>query len=109
MLFTTVHNDKYTFFPRTSLLEHPSFLTCSGSAAAGNKSTTRLPLPHPGCRGEWKERGRKLVGRDKGTLTEQKEKGTITTTIQLRRKHNTNRTTRRATLHDCHHELPSRK
>jgi len=27
-------------------------------AAAGNKSTTRPPLPPPGCGGEWKERGR---------------------------------------------------
>ena len=39
------------------------------------------------------ERNRqKLVGRDKGSLTEQQTKGTGTT-IQLRRKHNTNRTT----------------
>jgi len=40
------------------------------------------------------ERNRqKLVGPDKGSLTEQQTKGTGTTTIQIRRIHNTNRTT----------------
>jgi len=52
------------------------------SAAAGNKSATWPPLTPPGCRGEWKERGRRLVGRDKGSLTEQQTEGTGTTTIQ---------------------------
>ena len=51
----------------------------------------------------------KLVGRDKGSLTEQQTKGTGTTTIQIRRKPNTNRTTRRAALHDRHHQLPNHK
>jgi len=47
------------------------------------------------------ERNRqKLVGRDKGSLTEQQRKGTGTTTIQIRGKHNTNRTTHRAALPD---------
>jgi len=32
--------------------------------------------------------GQKLVGLDKGSLTEQQTKGTVTTTIQIRRKHN---------------------
>jgi len=31
---------------------------CYGLAAAGNKSSTQLPLPPPGCGGEWKETGR---------------------------------------------------
>ena len=50
--------------------------------------------PH-GClypAGVWRrmERNRqKLVGRDKGSLTEQQTKGTGTTTIQIRRKHKT--------------------
>jgi len=39
----------------------------------------------------------KLVGWDKGSLTEQQIKETVTATIQIRRKHNTNRTTQRAT------------
>jgi len=51
-------------------------------AAAGNKSATRPPLPLPGCGGEWKRNRQKLVGRDKGSLTEQQTKGTGTTTIQ---------------------------
>ena len=47
------------------------------------------------------ERNRqKLVGRDKGSLTEQQTKGTVTTTIQMRRKHNTNRTAQRDALPD---------
>jgi len=54
------------------------------------------------------ERNRqKLVGRNKGSLTEQQTKGTATTTIQIRRKHNTNRTTRRAALPNCRCALPS--
>jgi len=58
------------------------------------------PLPLPRCGGEWKETGRKLVGRDKGSLTRQQTKGTGTTTIQIRRKHNTNHTTHGAVLPD---------
>jgi len=69
-------------------------------AAAGNKSTTWPPLPPPACGGEWKENRQKLVGWDKGSLTEQQTKGTGTTTIQIRRKHNTNRMTQRAALLD---------
>jgi len=47
------------------------------------------------------ERNRqKLVGRDKGSLTEQQTKGTGATTVQIRRKHNTNRTAHRAALLD---------
>jgi len=47
------------------------------------------------------ERNRqKPVGRDKGSLTEQQTKGTGTTMIQIRRIHNTNRTTHRAALLD---------
>jgi len=42
----------------------------------------------------------KLVGWDKGSLTEQQTKGTGTTMIQIRRKHNTNHTTHRAALLD---------
>jgi len=48
-----------------------------------------------------RERNRqKLVGRDKGSLTEQQTEGTATTTIQKRGKHNTNRKTHRAALLD---------
>jgi len=56
------------------------------------------------------ERNRqKLVGRDKGSLTEQQTKGTPTTMIQIRGKHNTNHTTQRAALLNyCRCALPSR-
>jgi len=36
-------------------LTFPGPAPCCGSAAAGNKSATRLPLPPPRCGGEWKE------------------------------------------------------
>jgi len=49
----------------------------------------------------------KLADRDKGSLTEQQTKGTVTTTIQMRRKHDTNCTTQRATLPDRCRALPS--
>jgi len=42
----------------------------------------------------------KPVGQDKGSLTEQQTKGTVTTMIQKRGKHNTNRTTQRTVLPD---------
>jgi len=47
---------------------------CYGLAVAGNKSATRPHLPPPGCGGEWKENRQKLVGWDKGSLTEQQTK-----------------------------------
>jgi len=54
------------------------------------------------------ERNRqKLVGQDKGSLTEQQTEGTGTTTIQIRRKPNTNRTNQRAALHNRHRQLPN--
>jgi len=56
------------------------------------------------------ERSRqKPVSLDNGSLTEQQTKGTVTTTIQIRRKPNTNCTTWRATLHDRHRQLPNRE
>ena len=45
------------------------------SAAAGNKSATRPPLPLPACGGEMERKRQKLVGRDKGSLTEQQTEG----------------------------------
>jgi len=44
-----------------------------------------------------RERNRqKLVGRDKGSLTEQQTKGTVTTTIQIRGIHKTKQTTQQS-------------
>jgi len=45
------------------------------------------------------------VGQDKSNLTEQQKKGTGTTTIQIRRKHNINSRTQRATLTARHHRM----
>ena len=55
---------------------------------------TKGPRGHPSPRWGAEVNGKKqakknLVGRDKGSLTEQQTKGTVTTTIQIRRKHNT--------------------
>jgi len=44
-----------------------------------------------------KKQAEKLVGGDKGSLTEQQTKGTRTATILIRGKHNANHTTHRAT------------
>jgi len=49
----------------------------------------------------------KLVGRDKGSLTEQQTKGTVTTTILIRRKHNTNCRTEPLSLPAASRALPS--
>jgi len=65
--------------------------------------------PHAGVRRRMERNRQKLVGWDKGSLTEQRPKGTVTTTIQIRRKHNTNHTTQRATLPDRCCVLPSRE
>jgi len=64
-----------------------------GFAGAGNKSTTRPSLSPPAGVQRRMERNRqKLVGWDKGSLTEQQTKGTRTTTIQIRGIHKTKQT-----------------
>jgi len=76
------------------------------------RPTTQVPRGRPSLTAEMRRRveknRQKLVGRDKGSLTEQQTKGTGTTTIQIRGKHNTNRTTKRAAFLD-RRTLPSRK
>jgi len=82
------------------------------SAAAGNKSATRPPLPPPrGVRRRMERNRQKLVGRDKGSLTEQQTKGTATTTIQIRGIHRTDRSTpqTRSPGQDRRCTLPSSK
>jgi len=56
--------------------------------------------PPAGVQRRMERNGQKLVDRDKGSLTEQQTKETVTTTIEIRRNHNTNRTTHRAVLPD---------
>jgi len=65
--------------------------------------------PPTGLRRRMERKRQKLVGQDKGSLTEQQSKGIGTTTIQIRRIHNTNRMTHRAALPDWRRVLPSRK
>ena len=65
--------------------------------------------PPAGVRSRMERNRQNLVGRDKGSLTEQQREGTATTTIQMRRKHNTNCTTHRAVLPDRRRVLPRRK
>jgi len=67
---------------------------CSGSAADGNKSAKRPPLPPAGVRRRMERNRQKLVGRDKGSLTEQQTEGRVTTTIQKRGIHKTNQQNR---------------
>jgi len=60
----------------------------------GQQQKRHVAAPPPAAVRRRMERNRqKLVGQDKGRLTEQQTKGTGTTTIQIRRKHNTNCTT----------------
>jgi len=73
---------------------------CYSFAVASNKRAMQpLCCPSPSWGGEEMERNRqKLVGWDKGSLTEQQTKRTGTTTIQIRRIHNTNCRIQRAAL-----------
>ena len=67
----------------------------------GRQKKRHAAAPPPA--GVWRrmERNRqKPVSRDKGSLAEQQTRGTATTMIQIRRKHNTNCTTQRAALLD---------
>jgi len=56
------------------------------------------PSPHRGGEENGKKKGKKLVGQDKGSLTEQQTKPKVTTTIQIRRTYKTNCEMQRATL-----------
>ena len=56
---------------------------------------TQVPRGHPspaGVRRRMERNKQKLAGRDKGSLTEQQTKGTVTTTIQIRGIHKTKQT-----------------
>ena len=64
--------------------------------------------PPAGVQSRMERKRQKPVGRDKGSLTEQQTKGTGTTTVQIRRKHNTNHTAHTAALLNRHRcALPS--
>ena len=76
------------------------------SAAAGNKSATRPPLPPAGVRRRMERNRQKPVGRDKGSLTEQQTEGIVTITIQIRGIYKTNQQNRTA-LSDRTAAVPS--
>jgi len=73
------------------------------------KAPRGRPSSCPGVQRRMERNRQKLVGRDNGSLTEQQTKGTGTTMVQMRRKHNTNCTTQRIALHHCCCDLPSRE
>jgi len=75
------------------------------------KAPHSRPSPRRGAEENGKKTGRKPVGRDKGSLTEQRTKGTATTTVQIRGIHRTNRTTpqNRSPAQDQRRMLPSRE
>jgi len=60
------------------------------------------PLPSLIWGGEWKEKGKKLMGRDKVSLTKQQMKWTVTTIILIRRIYKTNSEMHRAALTTWH-------
>jgi len=57
-------------------------------AAAGNKKRHAAAPPPAAVRRRMERKRQKLVGQDKGSLTEQQTEGTVTTMVQIRRKHN---------------------
>jgi len=68
--------------------------------------------PPAGVRRRIERNGQKLVGRDKGSLTEQQTKGMVTTTILIRRIHNTKQQNAESNSHRRHApelRLPSRR
>ena len=65
----------------------------------GRQQKSHAAAPPPaGVRRRTERNRQKLMGRDKGSLTEQQKKGTVRTKIQIKRKNNTNRTTHKASL-----------
>jgi len=81
------------------------------SAAAGNKKRHMAAPPPARVRRRMERKRQKPVGRDKGSLTEQQTEGTVTTTIQIRRKHNNepHDPDSRSPKQDRHCALPSRE
>ena len=81
-------------------LEAPGHLRCSGFGCSRQQKHHAAAPPPAGVWRRMERKRQKLVGRDKGSLTKEQTKGTGATTIQIRRKHNTNRTTQRAAIPD---------
>jgi len=71
---------------------------CFGFGCRWQQKHHAAAPPPAGMRRRMKRKRQKLVGRDKGSLTEQQTEGTATTTIQIREKYNTNSHNRPALL-----------
>ena len=71
---------------------------CSGLGCGWQQKHHVAAPPPSGVRRRMERNRQKLVGWDKGSLTEQQTKGTVTTTIQKRGIHKTKQTAERASL-----------
>jgi len=65
------------------------FSQCFGFGCRWQQKRHAAAPPPAGVRRRMERNRQKLVGRDKGSLTEQQTEGTVTTTIQIRRKNTT--------------------
>jgi len=65
-------------------------MKCFGFGCRRQQKRHAAASPPAGVWRRMKRKMQKLVGRDKGSLTEQQIEGTGTTTIQIRRKYDTN-------------------
>jgi len=74
-------------------------MPCFGFGCRRQQKRHMAAPPPTGVRRRMKRKRQKLVGRDKGSLTEQQTKGTETTTTQIRRKYDTNSHNRPSLLH----------
>jgi len=61
---------------------------CFGFSCRQQQKRHAAAPPPAAVRRRVERKRQKLVGRDKGSLTEEQTKGTVTTTVQIRRKHN---------------------
>ena len=64
--------------------------SCFGFGCHRQQKRHAAAPPPAGVLRRMERKRQKLVGRDKGSLTEQQTEGTVTTTVQIRRKHDTN-------------------
>ena len=105
-LTISLHSSIYIFLLYYILL----FKHCSGFGCSQTQKRHAATPPPTMVRRRIERNRQKLVGRDKGSLTEQQTKGTVTTMIQIRRIHKTKQqnTERAALTARRHRTLPSR-
>jgi len=86
------------FHKRFYLYDLLALFVAVWSLATKDHTLALLTLPPLGWGGEWKEKGKKLLVGDKGSLTEQQTKQTVATIILIWRIYKTNSGMHRATL-----------